>query len=86
MIKYYFLLLFSLIIADIKAPNSITIIGTTNVLGEIDPCGWKKKPLGGLARKATVIKNLINDNEDPIIVDAGDLFLRKELSKIKEKK
>tara|TARA_Y100001970_G_scaffold88829_1_gene112127 strand:+ start:4320 stop:4439 length:120 start_codon:yes stop_codon:yes gene_type:complete len=39
MIKYYFLLLFSLIIADIKAPNSITIIGTTNVLGEIDPCG-----------------------------------------------
>ena len=39
MIKYYFVLLFSFIIADIKASNSITIIGTTNVLGEIDPCG-----------------------------------------------
>ncbi len=34
--------------------------------------------MGGLARKATVIKNLINDNVDPIIVDAGDLFFRTE--------
>ena len=34
--------------------------------------------MGGLARKATVIENLINNNENPIIVDAGDLFFKKE--------
>ena len=34
--------------------------------------------MGGLARKATVIENLINNNEDPIVVDAGDLFFKKE--------
>ena len=58
--------------------NIITIIGTTNVHGEIDPCGWKKKPLGGLARKATILENLIDNNESPIILDAGDLYYKKE--------
>tara|TARA_Y100000590_G_C15617886_1_gene976454 strand:+ start:324 stop:1331 length:1008 start_codon:yes stop_codon:yes gene_type:complete len=33
--------------------------------------------LGGLARKATVIENLINNNKNPIIVDAGDLYFKK---------
>ncbi len=66
----------SLLISDIN--NLITIIGTTNVHGEIDPCGWKKKPLGGLARKATVLQNLIDNNEHPIVLDAGDLYFKKE--------
>ena len=35
--------------------------------------------MGGLARKATVIENLINNNEDPIIVDAGDLYFKKNI-------
>ena len=79
MIKYYIIFIFTFVLADIKQPdNMITILGTTNVLGEIDPCGWKKKPLGGLARKATVIENLINNNESPIIVDAGDLYFKKD--------
>ena len=58
--------------------NIITILGTTNVHGEIDPCGWKKKPLGGLARKATIIENLSNQNINPIVLDAGDLFFKKD--------
>ena len=79
MIKRIFILisfLCSLLISDVN--NLITIIGTTNVHGEIDPCGWKKKPLGGLARKATVLQNLIDDNEHPIVLDAGDLYFKKE--------
>ena len=39
MIIYYFVLLLSFIIADIKDTSPITILGTANVLGEIDPCG-----------------------------------------------
>ena len=38
--------------------NDIRLIVTTNNNGEVDPCGWPKKPLGGLARKATVIDDL----------------------------
>ena len=58
--------------------NIITILGTTNVHGEIDPCGWKKKPLGGLARKATIIDEVRSEiNGEPIVVDAGNLFFKK---------
>ena len=59
--------------------NIITVIGTTNVNGHIDPCGWKKKPMGGLARKATIIDELKESNIMPVIVDAGNLFFKKDV-------
>ena len=34
--------------------------------------------MGGLARKATVLQNLIDNNEHPIVIDAGDLYFKKE--------
>ncbi len=34
--------------------------------------------MGGLARKATIIEQLISNNQKPIIVDAGDLFFKKD--------
>ena len=76
MIKYLIstiVLLFQFTFAE----NSISIIATANVHGEIDPCGWKKKPLGGLARKSTVLSDYINENI--YVVDAGNLFFSKEL-------
>ena len=40
MIKYIFILLFSAIFANTDhSDNIVTIIGTTNVHGEVDPCG-----------------------------------------------
>ena len=40
MIKHLFILLFSTIMANTdQSDNIITIIGTTNVHGEVDPCG-----------------------------------------------
>ena len=65
----------SIVLAD-SDPSRITILATTNVHGEVDPCGWKKKPLGGLARKATIIENLIKNGDVPIVLDAGDLFFK----------
>lgn len=59
--------------------NILTIIGTTNVHGEIDPCGWKKKPLGGLARKATILEQLNNEGINPLVLDAGDLLFKKNV-------
>ena len=66
-----------LILQLLYSSDSISIIATANVHGEIDPCGWKKKPLGGLARKATILENFKNDNI--YTVDAGNLFFSTEL-------
>ena len=74
------LLLFQFIYSqNIQDNNKITLIVTTNVHGEIEPCGWPKKPLGGLARKATIISELIDERIDPIIFDAGNLFFKKNI-------
>ena len=32
--------------------------------------------MGGLARKATIIENLINSGDNPLVLDAGDLFFK----------
>ena len=60
----------------VYSANSFSIIATANVHGETDPCGWKKKPLGGLARKATILEKYSNDN--PFVVDSGNLFFSAE--------
>ena len=81
MLKLIYILIVFCPLFSIESDNGniLTIIGTTNVHGEIDPCGWKKKPLGGLARKATVIKNLKAEGINPLILDAGDLLFKKNI-------
>ena len=56
--------------------RTVTFLATGNVHGETDPCGWKKKPLGGLARKATVIDQIKKEGANPIVVDSGNLFFK----------
>ena len=67
---------------DANFDEIIRITATANVHGEIDPCGWKKKPLGGLARKATVLDTLSKDIDDLIVVDAGNLFFKKDIVEV----
>ena len=52
------------------------IMATANVHNETDPCGWKKKPLGGLARKATVLDEASIEADNFFVVDAGNLFFK----------
>ena len=51
---------------------------TADVKGETEPCGWKKKPAGGLARKCTVVNNSKEAGFKTIVLDAGNLFFKKE--------
>ena len=74
---YSFLVLLTITIQPLFS-DSVSLIVTTNVHGEVDPCGWPKKPLGGLARKATIIDELKEGGKDPIILDAGNLFFKKK--------
>ena len=45
-----------------------------SVHGQLDPCGWKKNPLGGLSRKHVKIKEMRDSGINPLILDAGDLL------------
>ena len=51
---------------------------TSDVKGETEPCGWKKKPAGGLARKCTVINNSKDAGFETIVLDAGNLFFKQD--------
>ena len=54
------------------------IIHTNDILGEIEPCGCRTNPTGGMARKERLLKThdlLQGRGRDQILqVDAGDLF------------
>ena len=56
---------------------NFTIIHSSSVWGETEPCGWPKNPLGGLARKASIIDNEKLKDTPIIVVDSGDLFFSK---------
>ena len=74
----YFLISLTFIFGNFSSDNGIRLVLTSNVNGETDPCGWKKKPMGGLARKSTIIKDLKSDGHDVIVADAGNLFFKKD--------
>ena len=75
--KIIILFLYSFLLGSLSEPFNLQIIATTNNNGEIEPCGWKKKPLGGLARKATIIDGKKEQFENILILDAGNLFFKK---------
>ena len=76
-ILIYIFLSLSVIFGNFSSDNGIRLVLTSNVNGETDPCGWKKKPMGGLARKSTIIKDLKSEGHDVIVADAGNLFLKR---------
>ena len=77
--KYILVLIsFSILLGSFSSDGVIKLILTSNVNGETDPCGWKKKPMGGLARKSTIINNLKNKGNAIIVADAGNLFFKKD--------
>ena len=68
----------SLVLANFSPSESIKLILTSNVNGETDPCGWKKRPMGGLARKSTIINQNKADGYNLLVADAGNLFFKKD--------
>jgi len=60
------------------SPLEFSLIFTASVNGEVEPCGCKTGPSGGLARKADYINKLRSEGKQIIILDSGDLFFQKE--------
>ena len=77
-ILIFLLLSLSMIFGNFSSKDGIKLVLTSNVNGETDPCGWKKKPMGGLARKSTIINDLKKEGNDVIVADAGNLFFKKD--------
>ena len=70
----FFVFLLSIMACSENVPTSeqLTMLVTTNVRGQLDPCGWKSNPLGGLPRRLTYINQLREGGVDPVLLDAGD--------------
>ncbi len=67
------LLLLSTAMAADKAP---IIVHSNDVLGEIEPCGCRTNPTGGMVRKDRLLDSLLSGRtRDQLLqLDAGDLF------------
>ncbi len=67
--KPFFCVSFLLLAATAHAA---TLIHTNDILGELEPCGCRSNPLGGMAR----MENLLKDQKDRslLVLDAGDLL------------
>ena len=54
--------------------GDFTLVMSGSMHGQLDPCGWKKNPMGGLSRRYVKVQELKSEEKNPIILDAGDLF------------
>ena len=54
--------------------GDFTLIMSGSMHGQLDPCGWKKNPMGGLSRRYIKVQELKSEGKNPIILDAGDFF------------
>jgi 2',3'-cyclic-nucleotide 2'-phosphodiesterase (5'-nucleotidase family) len=55
--------------------KQITIVYASNLLAEYEPCGCPVHPLGGIARRATLVDRARSEADAVLVLDAGDLFL-----------
>jgi len=53
----------------------IALLYTSNTGGDYEQCGCPVHPLGGVARRATVIDRARAEADAALVLDAGDLFL-----------
>jgi|GEM_PF-838045 len=54
--------------------HAATIIHSNDVLGELEPCGCRTNPLGGVTRKENLLKKIREKDSVLLQLDAGDLF------------
>lgn len=58
--------------------GAVTLIHSNDVMGDIEPCGCRTNPQGGMARKANLVKRLqaspAPDGGQLLQLDAGDLL------------
>jgi hypothetical protein len=61
--------------SSLPAPAaSLRIVAMTDLSGYLEPCGCQSRPLGGVDKAATVLKELAADRVPTVLLAAGNLF------------
>ena len=77
-VKIIILLFVSSFFFSVENESHTRLYVTSDVKGETEPCGWKKKPAGGLARKCTIVQNSRDAGFNTLVLDAGNLFFKQD--------
>lgn len=63
------------LIACAPGARATTILYSNDVLGEVEPCGCRVDPMGGVIRRSGMLKSLENEKKGPFLqVDAGNFL------------
>ena len=73
---WLYLLLLTAVASTPLGARAVTIVYTNDILGELEPCGCRSNPTGGMVRKAAFIDQLkkANPSEPLLQLDGGDLL------------
>ncbi len=70
----FWVLFFGLLSPDfVQAEPRLTLVYSNDVYGEVEPCGCRNNPLGGLIRRSEFVRALAQES-NLIQVDSGDLL------------
>ncbi|MBC7693611.1 MAG: hypothetical protein H7222_17735 [Methylotenera sp.] len=58
----------------LNSAHAATLVYTNDVLGEIEPCGCRSNPQGGMLRKSHLLEKLRQTDSSLLQLDAGDLL------------
>lgn len=59
----------------VSSAEAMSIIYSNDVLGEVEPCGCRIDPMGGILRRAGLLKTLESEKKGPFLqVDAGNFL------------
>lgn len=56
-------------------PRELVILSSASIQGELEPCGCKDHPRGGLAHRAAYYAQVRSEHANVVTVDAGDFAL-----------
>ncbi|MBS1963012.1 MAG: hypothetical protein JST04_12405 [Bdellovibrionales bacterium] len=66
---------FLLLFASAPAARATTILYSNDVLGEVEPCGCRVDPMGGVVRRSGLEKTLETEKKGPFLqVDSGNFL------------
>lgn len=61
-------------IAAAQAPITVTVLHTNDLHARVEPAMIQRKPYGGYARQATLIKRFRASDPNPVLLNGGDTF------------
>jgi 2',3'-cyclic-nucleotide 2'-phosphodiesterase (5'-nucleotidase family) len=66
------LLVFALLLSPVQAA---TLLYSNDVLGEVEPCGCRVDPMGGVIRRSGLLKTLEKEHKEPFLqLDSGNFL------------